>query len=230
MHSIVGTGSEIGLVYRWMCAGRLAPSTSTLFTIESTLEPVFWSILITPDIQLNYLLVCSLFISGFCMLLSAQTWILRALINELVNISDLNGYSCLDSLGTSKSWRKVERCLENTSPINCRICNCWLFVWRGIFCEKPFRFVAFLNETEIDNLAVNFILFFLSFAAMKREAGDGPQGGGPQKRYRGGDGNEIRLLIPSKVSPYRSRMQIAHKIRMPLRFSRRKGCLRLSFW
>lgn len=35
---------------------------------------------------------------------------------------------------------------------------------------------------------------------MKREAGDGPQGGGPQKRYRGGDGNEIRLLIPSKVS------------------------------
>lgn len=34
---------------------------------------------------------------------------------------------------------------------------------------------------------------------MKREAGDGPQGGGPQKRYRGGDGNEIRLLIPSKV-------------------------------
>lgn len=56
-----------------------------------------------------------------------------------------------------------------------------------------------LDKSHVFNVLFSFFFSFFLFSEMKREAGDGPQGGGPQKRYRGGDGNEIRLLIPSKV-------------------------------
>lgn len=64
-----------------------------------------------------------------------------------------------------------------------------------------FNFYNIISQVFYSKYSIySSYIFYLFFAVMKREAGEGPQGGGSQKRFRGGDGNEIRLLIPSKVN------------------------------